>query len=257
MEITPDNLVYWKWGFVSINATLVYTWGVMGLLVLSAWAVTRTFALDRPSGRAQAFLEVLVSMTRDQIEEITQQDPKPYLPFLGTLYLFVAVSNFLAFLPGYHPPTGSLSTTAALAAMVFLAVPGYSIRARGVRGYLKHYVEPVVFMLPFHVISEVSRTVALAVRLFGNVMSGTLIVGILLSVAPLLFPVLLHALELLIGQVQAYIFAVLATVYIASAARAEQETESVRKRDAEGPEKREKEETGRNEQERKGDGSNG
>lgn len=256
MEITPDNIVFWKSGFISINATLVYTWAVMALLVLLSWALTRRFSPDRPSGRAQSFLEVLVSMTRGQIREITQQDPKPYLPFLGTLYLFVAVSNFLAFLPGYHPPTGSLSTTAALAAMVFLAVPGYSIRSRGVTGYLRHYVEPTVFMLPFQVISEISRTVALAVRLFGNVMSGTLIVGIVLSVAPLLFPVLLHALELLIGQVQAYIFAVLATVYIASAARARQGEESSRKEQA-GSGREEGAAASRNESEKKGEGHNG
>jgi F-type H+-transporting ATPase subunit a len=256
MEITPDEVVFWKRGLVCVNATLVYTWAVMGALTLGSWAVTRRFSPDRPSGRAQAFLEVLVSMTRDQIREITQQDPKPYLPFLGSLYLFVAVSNFLAFLPGYHPPTGSLSTTAALAAMVFLAVPAYSIRSRGVRGYLRHYVEPVVFMLPFHVISEVSRTVALAVRLFGNVMSGTLIIAILLSVAPLLFPVLLHALELLIGQVQAYIFAVLATVYIASAARTQGNAETDRTGE-EPPGQREKEGANHNEGGQKGDERNG
>jgi F-type H+-transporting ATPase subunit a len=140
--------------------------------------------------------------------------------------------------------------------MVFLAVPGYSIHARGLRGYLRHYVEPVVFMLPFHVISEISRTVALAVRLFGNVMSGTMIIAILLSVAPLLFPVLLHALELLIGQVQAYIFAVLATVYIASAARTQGDAEKDGEREGD-PEQRDKERATENEPEQKGDKRNG
>jgi F-type H+-transporting ATPase subunit a len=165
----------------------------------------------------------LVLGIRNQIQQISQEDPSRYLPFIGTLYLFIAFSNLLAFVPGYHPPTDSLSTTAALAGCVFLAVPLYGISHRGLRGYLDHYFKPTVFMLPFHIISEVSRTLALAVRLFGNVMSGVLLGGILLSVAPLFFPILLQVLELLIGQIQAFIFAVLATVYIASASQAHEE----------------------------------
>jgi F-type H+-transporting ATPase subunit a len=165
----------------------------------------------------------LVLGIRNQIQQISQEDPSRYLPFIGTLYLFIAFSNLLAFVPGYHPPTDSLSTTAALAGCVFLAVSLYGISHRGLRGYLDHYFKPTVFMLPFHIISEVSRTLALAVRLFGNVMSGVLLGGILLSVAPLFFPILLQVLELLIGQIQAFIFAVLATVYIASASQAHEE----------------------------------
>lgn len=226
MEITPDQVVFWKSGFVTINATLVYSWGLMGLLTFCSWLVTRTYRSGQDPSTAQVFVETVLSLIREQIEEIAQQDPAPYLPFIGTLYLFVAVANLLSFLPVYHPPTGSLSTTAALAVLVFFAVPAYGIVQTGTRGYLRHYVQPVVFMLPFHVISELSRTIALAVRLFGNVMSGSLIIGILLVVAPLFFPVLLHALELLIGQVQAYIFAVLATVYITSAARAHRAEEA-------------------------------
>jgi F-type H+-transporting ATPase subunit a len=135
----------------------------------------------------------------------------------------ISLSNFLAFVPGYHPPTGSLSTTAGWAAVVFLAVPAYGIHNQGLLGYLKHYVRPTPVMLPFQVVSEFSRTVAMAVRLFGNVMSGTLIGAILLSVIPLIFPIFMQLLELIIGQVQAYIFAVLATVYVGSAARAQEQ----------------------------------
>ena len=165
-------------------------------------------------------LETIVSAIRKQIREITGRDPDDYLPFLGTLFLFISLSNFLAIVPGYQPPTGSLTTTSALAVCVFFAVPAFGIAKDGVGRYLRHYIRPSVFMLPFHVIGELSRTLALAVRLFGNVMSGTLIAGLLLSVAPLFLPVLMQALGLLIGQIQAYIFAILATVYIASASRA-------------------------------------
>ena len=151
------------------------------------------------------------------------QQPDRYLPFLGTLFLFIAVSNLLAIVPGYSPPTGSLSTTAALAICVFLAVPVYGIAQNGFIGYLKHYSQPTVFMIPFHIINELSRTLSMAVRLFGNIMSGSMILGILLSITPLFVPIVMQVLGMLIGLVQAYIFAVLATVYIASATRLQEE----------------------------------
>jgi F-type H+-transporting ATPase subunit a len=223
MEISLDNLVIWRFGHVVLNATILYTWLVMALVALTSWLVTRRLSSGPQLSRSQNLLEVLVWGMRNQIQQISQQPPDRYLPFIGTLYLFIAVANVLAFVPGYHPPTDSLSTTAALAGCVFLAVPLYGISQRGWGGYLGHYFKPTVFMLPFHVLSELSRTLALAVRLFGNVMSGVLLGGIMLAVAPLFFPILLQALELLIGQIQAYIFAVLATVYIASAAQAHEE----------------------------------
>jgi F-type H+-transporting ATPase subunit a len=157
---------------------------------------------------------------------VSRQDPALYLPFVGTLFIFIAAANLLSFVPGYLPPTGSLSTTAALAICVFTAVPIYGIAQRGLRAYLKNYVQPTVFMLPFNIIGELSRTLALAVRLFGNVMSGIKIGAILLAVMPLFFPVLMHALGLLTGLIHAYIFALLAMVYIASATRAHHEPPS-------------------------------
>jgi F-type H+-transporting ATPase subunit a len=223
VEISLDNLVFWRWGPVVLNATMIYTWVVMALLVTGSWLVTRRLSSGPRVSRGQNLLEVLVLGLKNQIQQISQQEPGRYLPFIGTLYLFIACANVLAFVPGYHPPTDSLSTTAALAGCVFLAVPRYGISQRGLRGYLGHYLKPTVFMLPFHLLSELSRTLALAVRLFGNVMSGVLLGVIMLAVAPLFFPVLLQALELLIGQIQAYIFAVLATVYIASAVQAHEE----------------------------------
>ena len=142
-----------------------------------------------------------------------------YLGFLGTLFLFVAAANLCTVIPGYEPPTGSLSTTAALALSVFVAVPLFGIEEQGMGGYLKSYLEPTFIMLPFNIISELSRTLALAVRLFGNMMSGAMIIGILLTITPFIFPIFMTALGLLTGMVQAYIFSILAAVYIAAATR--------------------------------------
>jgi F-type H+-transporting ATPase subunit a len=223
MEITPDKIVYWRWGPVVLNATLVFTWATMAFVVLGCWLVTRKVSPAIVRSRWQNLLEATVANIRDQIREISQDEPRRYLPFVGTLFLFLAVSNALTIIPGYQPPAASLSTTAALAACVFVAVPVYGISRQGVVGYLKSYTRPSVVMLPFNVIGELSRTLALAVRLFGNIMSGTLIVGILVSLVPLFFPIVMRAFGLLIGLIQAYIFAVLAMVYIASGTRADRE----------------------------------
>jgi F-type H+-transporting ATPase subunit a len=217
VELSPDATVFWRWGPIVLNATLVYTWILMGVMVASSWLITRRLSTDPEMSRWQNALETIVSTLQDQIREIAQRDPSPFLPFIGTLFLFISLSNLLGVVPFFEAPTGSLSTTAALALCVFVAVPVYGIRQEGLVVYLKHYIEPTPLMAPFHIISEVSRTLALAVRLFGNVMSGGLIVAILLAIVPLFLPVVLNGLELLIGQIQAYIFAVLAMVYIASA----------------------------------------
>jgi len=219
MTISPDEIIYWQWGVIKINATLVYTWLVMALLVLSARWVTRHLQRDNETelSRWQNGLEVIVGAIRDQIREVDRTQANQYLPLIGTLFLFIALSNLLAVVPGYYPPTGSLSTTAALALCVFIAVPWYGIRSQGVLGYLRQYTQPTVFMLPFNILGEFSRTLALAVRLYGNIMSGVVIGAILLTIAPFFFPVLMQMLGLLTGLIQAYIFAALALVYIASA----------------------------------------
>jgi F-type H+-transporting ATPase subunit a len=223
VEISPDLIVFLKIGDFTLNATIVFTWIVMALLVITAWFTTRRLSIEPPISRWQNLLEIVVTYIREQIREITLQQPDRYLPFLGTLFLFIAVSNTLAIVPGYSPPTGSLSTTAALAICVFLAVPVYGITQHGFIGYLRHYSQPTVFMIPFHIINELSRTLSMAVRLFGNIMSGSMILAILLSITPLFVPIVMEVLGMLIGLVQAYIFAVLATVYIASAARVQDE----------------------------------
>lgn len=223
MTISPDSIIFWQAGPVRVSATLVFTWLVMAILVLGSWLVTRRLTTATALPWGQNLLEILVDGMREQIREVTGHAPDRYLPFIGTLFLFVAVSNVLAIVPGFWPPTGSLSTTAALALCVFVAVPMFGVADLGVWGYLKTYVQPNVLLLPFNILGELTRTVALAVRLFGNVMSGTMIAATVLAIAPLFFPIVMSFLGLLIGLIQAYIFSILALVFIASATRAHQE----------------------------------
>jgi F-type H+-transporting ATPase subunit a len=217
MRLSSDQVVLWQHGFVQLNATIVTTWAIILILTSGAWAITRRLSTELSVSRWQAALEILVTGIAAQIEEVGLQPARRYSPFIGTLFAFIAVANLLTIVPGYEPPTGSLSTTAALALCVFVAVPVFGIRQRGWRGYLQSYLQPTPIMLPFNIISEFSRSLALAVRLFGNMMSGAMILGILLTITPFIFPVAMSALGLLTGMVQAYIFSILATVYIAAA----------------------------------------
>jgi F-type H+-transporting ATPase subunit a len=219
MHLSPDAIIFWQHGFLKLNATIVFTWGLMLVLAVGSKLITRRLSTGLTRSRWQNLLEIVVTLTEKQIEEVGLRHPKKYLPFLGTLFLFVALAALCTVFPGYEPPTGSLSTTAALALCVFVAVPLFGIAERGWGGYLKSYVQPTFIMLPFNIISELSRTLALAVRLFGNMMSGTMIIGILLTITPFIFPIVMKALGLLTGMVQAYIFFILATVYIAAATR--------------------------------------
>ncbi|WP_295540309.1 F0F1 ATP synthase subunit A [uncultured Thiohalocapsa sp.] len=228
MTISPDQIILWQWGPLHINATLAYTWLIMLLLTGGAWLITRRLSTGPRLSRWQNLLEVLVTGLKDQIRDVSRQEPGQYLPFVGTLFILIATANLLSVVPGYMPPTGSLSTTMALALCVLIAVPLYGVLHRGPAGYLRRYVQPTPLMLPFNLIGELSRTVALAVRLYGNIMSGTVIVGILISLTPLLFPIVMQLLGLLTGMIQAYIFAVLAMVYIASASSAQHEHDDER-----------------------------
>jgi F-type H+-transporting ATPase subunit a len=224
MHITPDQTILWHWGVLHLNMTILYTWVVMLLLTIGSLLVTSRLANgDQPRSRWQNAFEIVVETIRGQIREICPQGGEVHLPFIGTLFLFIAVANLLDIVPGWHAPTGSLSTTAALAICVGVAVPVFGIQSQGVIEYFRSYIRPTFIMLPLHLLSETSRNLALAVRLFGNIMSGSMIVGILLSIAPLFFPVLMQVLGLLTGMIQAYIFAILATVYIAAAAQRNQE----------------------------------
>jgi F-type H+-transporting ATPase subunit a len=221
MNISPDQTILLDLGIVKINATLVFTWLTIALLAGLARWITRKLSTTGELSPWQNLLEVLVEGVQGQIRGIARQDPGPFLPFIATLFIFIAACNLLAVVPGYQPPTGSLSTTTALALCVFIAAPLYGIRRLGLRAYLKNYLEPTPLMLPLNIVGELARTLALSVRLYGNVMSGAVLGAILLTVTPLFFPVLLQALGLLTGLVQAYIFAVLATVFLAAGVAAQ------------------------------------
>jgi F-type H+-transporting ATPase subunit a len=212
-------MIFWQRGFLKLNGTIAFTWGLMLVLALGSKLITRKLSTDQNRSRWQNFLEIIVTGIEKQIEEVGLPHPEKYLGFLGTLFLFLATASVCTILPGYDPPTGSLSTTVALALCVFVAVPLFGISDQGVGGYLKSYVKPTVIMLPFNIISELSRTLALAVRLFGNMMSGAMIIAILLTITPFIFPIVMTLLGLLTGMVQAYIFSILAAVYIAAATR--------------------------------------
>jgi F-type H+-transporting ATPase subunit a len=217
VRLTPDTWIFWQYGFIKLNATIVFTWALMAVLVLGAALITRKLATGHERSRWQNLLEIVVTAILGQIEDVGLKQPRRYLGFLGTLFLFVAAAALATVVPGYEPPTASLSTTAALALCVLVAVPLFGISGQGLLIYLKSYVEPTPVMLPFNLISEVSRTLALAVRLFGNMMSGAMIIAILLTITPFVFPIVMTVLGLLTGMVQAYIFTILAAVYIAAA----------------------------------------
>ncbi|GAA0834408.1 F0F1 ATP synthase subunit A [Marinomonas arenicola] len=222
MHLSPDQIVYWQMGFLKLNATIVFTWLVILLLVVMSVLVTRHLSTNLQRSRWQNLLEVVVITINKQIEEVGLSQPHKYLGFLGSLFLFIAVCALGTMIPGFEPPTGSLSTTAALALCVLVAVPLFGIQEQGLARYLSTYAKPTIIMLPFNIISEVSRTLALAVRLFGNMMSGAMILAILLTITPFLFPIVMTLLGLLTGIVQAYIFFILATVYIAAATRTQE-----------------------------------
>ncbi len=202
-------------GPVPVSTPVVTTWSIMLVLALACRYLTRR--LQATPGRAQVLLEILVSAIQQQIRQIIGADARRYLPLLGTLFIFLAISNLCDLLPGVQAPTGKPETPAALALVVFFAVQYYGVRIRGMRGYLSSFAEPKVIMLPLNILSQITRTFSLMVRLFGNVMSGGFIIALLVALVGLFVPIPLMALEMLIGLVQAYIFAVLATVFIGAA----------------------------------------
>ena len=219
MRLSPDEMIFWQYGFLKLNATIVFTWAVILVLSVGSKLITRKLSTGHERSRWQNLLEIAITAIEKQIKEVGLSRPRKYLGFLGTLFLFIAISALFTVIPGYQPPTGSLSTTTALALCVFAAVPYFGIKEQRIGNYLKSYVKPTFIMLPFNIIGEISRTLALAVRLFGNMMSGAMIVGILLTIVPLIFPIIMTALGLLTGMVQAYIFTILTAVYIAAAIR--------------------------------------
>lgn len=224
MHLSPDQTIFWQHGFLKVNATIVFTWALMIMLAGGSRLITRRLSIGLQRSRWQNLLEILVTGIEKQIEEVGLSQPRKYLGFLGTLFVFVAAASLCTVIPGFDPPTASLSTTAALALSVLVAVPFFGVEEQGILNYLKSYAAPTPMMLPFNIISELSRTLALAIRLFGNMMSGAMIVGILLTITPFIFPIVMTLLGQLTGMVQAYIFSILAAVYIAAATRVRKPT---------------------------------
>ena len=206
-------------GPLAVTRPVVTTWAIMLVLTVAAWASTRRLGLT-PT-RRQAVLELLVTGIEGQIEEVIRSDARPLLPLLGTLFIFLLAANVSGIVPGVQAPTAHIETPAALALIVFLAVHVFGVRARGFLGYLASFAQPKLIMLPLNVLSELTRTFSLMVRLFGNIMSGEFLIALVLALAGLILPIPLMALELLIGVVQAYIFTVLATVFIGAAVGSE------------------------------------
>lgn len=215
MNSPLGSVVYFHLGPVPISQAILTTWGIM--LFLVGAAILLTWRLDLRPGKRQAAIELIVDMLDTQIRETTQAEPTPYRAFIGTLFVFILTANWASLLPGVEPPTAKLETDAALAAIVFASVIWFGIRGAGLRGYLRSFAAPNIAMVPLNVFSSITRVFSMFVRLFGNVMSGVFVIGIVGSLAGLLVPIPLMALDLLIGLVQAYIFAVLAMVFIAAA----------------------------------------
>ncbi|CAN5678305.1 F0F1 ATP synthase subunit A [soil metagenome] len=215
MKSPLTSVALFHLGPVPITQGVVATWVIMLVMVGGGSLFTLRLTLV-PSG-VQAAFEVIVDMVDGQIRDTMQLEPAPYRAFIGTLMLFIFVANWSSLIPGVEPPTAHIETDAALALLVFLAVIWFGIRAGGVSGYLKTFASPNPIMIPLNLIESVTRTFSMLVRLFGNVMSGVFVIGIVMSLAGLLVPIPLMALDLLTGAVQAYIFAVLAMVFIASA----------------------------------------
>jgi F-type H+-transporting ATPase subunit a len=202
-------------GPVPITEPVAVTWGLIAAVALGGFLTSR--ALKLAPSRTQAVLEAVVGALEAQIRDTMRVAPAPYLPLLGTIFMFIFVANWSSLIPGVDPPTAHIETDAALALIVFLAVIYFGVRARGVVGYLKTFAEPTFVMIPLNIIETFTRIFSLIVRLFGNIMSGVFIIGIILSLAGLLVPIPLMALDLLIGAIQAYIFTVLAMVFIGAA----------------------------------------
>ncbi|WP_158773919.1 F0F1 ATP synthase subunit A [Cobetia sp. L2A1] len=214
MNSPLESVALFHLGPVPITQAIITTWVIMAVMVIGAYLLTRQLALL--PGKRQAALELMVATLDRQIRETTGAEPTPYRDFIGTLFLFILIANWSSLVPGVEPPTAQLETDAALAVLVFLSVIWFGVRGAGIGGYLKSFAAPNVVMIPLNMLESVTRTFSMFVRLFGNVMSGVFVIGIVASLAGLLIPIPLMALDLLTGLVQAYIFAILAMVFITS-----------------------------------------
>lgn len=209
-------------GPVVITGTVVTTWLIMAVIALFAWWVSRRLRLEPDP--LQTAVEAVVTLIEEAIAEVEPNHARRILPFVGSLWIFLVIANLIGLIPGLHSPTRDLSATAALAILVFLSTHWFGIRIEGLKAYLRHYLAPNPIMLPFHLISEVSRTVALAVRLFGNMMSLEMAALLILLVAGFLAPVPILMLHVIEALVQAYIFGMLALIYVAGGIQSQQQS---------------------------------
>jgi F-type H+-transporting ATPase subunit a len=212
--------VLFQIGPLAITNTVVTTWVIMAVLTLVAWLATRRLRLD--PGPLQTALEGAVEAMEETVWASCPREGRRILPFIASLWVFLVVANLGGVIPGVHSPTRDLSATAALALLVFLSVHWFGIRSAGLKAYLRHYLTPSPILLPFHIVSEITRTVALAVRLFGNMMSLEMAALLILLVAGFLAPVPILMLHLVEALVQAYIFGMLALIYVAGGIQSQQ-----------------------------------
>jgi len=210
-------------GPVVITSTVVTTWVIMIIILLFTWLLSRRLSLE--PGPVQTAVEGIVSAIYEAIAAVEPQHARRIMPFVGSLWLYLLIANLTGLIPGAHSPTRDLSATAALAFLVFLSTHWFGIRIQGLGAYLRHYIIPSPILLPFHLISEVTRTVALAVRLFGNMMSLEMAALLILLVAGFLAPVPILMLHIIEALVQAYIFGMLALIYIAGGIQSRQPPE--------------------------------
>jgi len=207
-------------GPVVITNTVVTTWMIMALICLTAWLVSRRLRIE--PGPLQTAVEGIVAVIEEAVAAVAPQQSRRIAPFIGTLWIFLVIANLSGLIPGVHSPTRDLSATAALAILVFLSTHWFGIRIQGLKSYLRHYLVPSPILLPFHLISEITRTVALAVRLFGNMMSLEMAALLILLVAGFLAPVPILMLHIVEALVQAYIFGMLALIYVAGGIQSQQ-----------------------------------
>jgi len=207
-------------GPVTITNTVVTTWAIIALIWLVSWLLSRRLRMD--PGPVQTAAEGIVSAIDEAIAAVAPEHSQRILPFVGTLWIFLVIANLTGLIPGAHSPTRDLSATAALAFLVFLSTHWYGIRIQGLKNYLRHYLTPSPILLPFNLIGEITRTIALAVRLFGNMMSLEMAALLILLVAGFLAPVPILMLHIVEALVQAYIFGMLALIYVAGSIQSQQ-----------------------------------
>ena len=219
MKITPDQFIIWQNGFLKINQTIFFTWFIMMFIIAAALILRLALTNKKDIGRLQNFFEILVTGIEDQIEKMGKVDLNFIFPFIATIFIFILFSNLLQIIPFFNSPTASLSTTVALVVIVVSLGVIYGIKKVGFISYLKKYTKPTIIMLPMNIISDISSNCALAIRLYGNVMSG-MIIGVVISQIAFLalgFPIFLNVLSFISSIIQAYIFSILALVFILSA----------------------------------------